>query len=177
MPAAKQRTTVTPRRPSGPRPGTATDIVVDVLDRQRAVRFAPAWLAGVVRRALARQGVERAEITVLVVGDRRMAKLHEEWLGIAGPTDVITFDLADTARPRGLHGDVAVSAETARRVAREVGWPARHELAYYVVHGLLHLAGYDDHAAADRRAMRARERLLLRAAGLPAPPSSRSRGR
>jgi probable rRNA maturation factor len=61
-------------------------------------------------------------------------------------------------------------------VARELGWQPRHELAYYVVHGILHLAGYDDHDPADRRAMRARERVLMLAAGLPAPPS-RPRGR
>jgi probable rRNA maturation factor len=88
---------------------------------------------------------------------------------------VITFDLSDAARPGILHGDIAVSAETARRTARELGWQSRHELAYYVVHGILHLSGYDDHDPADRRAMRARERVLMQAAGLPAPPSSRSR--
>jgi probable rRNA maturation factor len=74
----------------------------------------------------------------------------------------------------GLRGDIVASAETARRVAREVGWQPRHELAYYVIHGLLHLAGYDDHSPADRRAMRARERVLLAAAGLP--PAPRRRG-
>ena len=162
--------------PRGPRPGDAAAIDVQVLDRQRAVAVSAAWLGRVVRRALARQGVARAEIAILLVGDRRMARLHEEWLGIPGTTDVITFDLS--AGPRsGMQGDIAVSAETARRVAREVGWQPRHEVAYYVVHGLLHLAGYDDHDPADRRAMRARERVLLRAAGLPAPPPSRRSGR
>jgi probable rRNA maturation factor len=112
---------------------------------------------------------------VLVLDDRGIARLHEQWLGIAGPTDVITFDLSDAARPGVLHGDIAVSAETARRTARELGWQPRHELAYYVVHGVLHLSGYDDHDPADRRAMRARERVLMQAAGLPAPPSSRGR--
>ncbi len=168
---------VPPRRPRGPRPGEATAIDVQVLDRQRAVAVSATWLGRVVRRALAREGVTRAEIAVLLVGDRRMARLHEEWLGIPGPTDVITFDLSDDGPRDGLRGDIAVSAETARRVAREVGWQPRHEVAYYVVHGLLHLAGYDDHAPADRRAMRARERVLLRAAGLPTPPPARRSGR
>jgi probable rRNA maturation factor len=159
------------RRTRGPRPGKASAIDVHVLDRQRMVAVSARWLGGVIRRALARQGVTAAEISVLIVGDRRMARLHEEWLGVPGPTDVITFDLADDGPDGGLRGDIVVSAETARRVAREVGWRPRHELAYYVVHGLLHLAGYDDHDPADRRAMRARERVLLRAAGLPAPPA------
>ena len=158
--------------------GEAAGIRVDVVDRQRAVRVGAAWLARVVRRALARQGVDRAEITILIVGDRRMARIHEEWLGVPGTTDVITFDLAGAGRKDrgGLRGDIVVSAETARRVARELGWAPRHELAYYVVHGLLHLAGHDDHDPAERRAMRARERALMAAAGLPHPPRARSRG-
>ena len=118
--------------------------------------------------------VERAEIGVSLVDDRRIAAVHRRWLGVAGPTDVITFDLSAGGGPRaaGLAGDLVVSTETARRVARAVGWTAHRELAYYVVHGLLHLAGYDDHAPADRRVMRARERVVMRACGLPTPPRS-----
>ncbi len=149
--------------------------VIDVIDRQRSLRISRPWLAGVARKALARQKIDSAEICVLLVDDRRIAQLHEQWLHVPGPTDVITFDLADDGPGGGLRGDIAVSVETARRVASEVGWQARHEVAYYVVHGLLHLAGYDDHAPADRRAMRARERVLMAAAGLPRPPLRRSR--
>jgi probable rRNA maturation factor len=156
--------------------GGAVDIQIEVSDRQRAVRVGAAWLARVARRALAKQGVERAEISILIVGDRRMARLHEEWLGVPGPTDVITFDLGGPdAGAAGLRGDIVVSAETAQRVARELGWAPRHELAYYVVHGLLHLACHDDIDPVRRRAMRARERVLMAAAGLPRPPRGRTR--
>jgi probable rRNA maturation factor len=150
-----------------------TEIVVDVVDRQRLVRIDAAWLTRVVRRALACEGVNRAEVCVLLVRDRRMAKIHEEWLGMPGPTDVITFDLGAAEPDSSMRGDIAVSTETAARAAREVGWAARHEVAYCVVHGLLHLAGYDDHAAAERRRMRQRERVLMAAAGLPRPPRQR----
>lgn len=158
------------RNAEGPEDGAReSGIAVDVVDRQRSVRIGASWLGRVVRAALARQRVERAEVCVLLVEDRRMATLHRTWLGLPGPTDVITFDLS-AAGAEGLHGDIAVSTETARRVAREVGWSARHEVAYYVVHGLLHLAGYDDHDPVERRVMRGRERVLLAAAGLPPPP-------
>lgn len=166
-----------PRSSAATRPRVSTpSLTIDVVDRQRVLRIGGRWLGTVARRALERQGIEAAEICVLLVDDRGIAGLHERWLGIPGPTDVITFDLSDAARPGVLHGDIAASAETARRVARELGWQPRHELAYYVVHGILHLAGYDDHDPADRRAMRVRERVLMQAAGLPAPPS-RPRGR
>jgi probable rRNA maturation factor len=166
-----------PRSSAATRPRASTPgLTIDVVDRQRVLRVGSRWLGTIARRALERQGIEVAEICVLMVDDRGIAELHERWLGIPGPTDVITFDLSDATRPGVLHGDIAVSAETARSVARELGWQPRHELAYYVVHGILHLAGYDDHDPADRRAMRARERVLMHAAGLPAPPARR-RGR
>lgn len=145
----------------------ATDITV--LNRQKAVAIDVRWLARVVRKGVAAIGTDAAAVTVLVVGDAAIAKLHDRWLGIPGPTDVLTFDLS-AAEAGGLSGDIVVSAETARRVARELGWQARHELAYYVVHGLLHLAGEDDGTPGERRRMRRRERAVMAAAGLPVPP-------
>jgi probable rRNA maturation factor len=157
----------------------AGGIRVDVSDRQKLLRASARGIERLVRQALAAEGVEEAEIGVVLVDDRRIAALHRRWLGVPGPTDVITFDLsAGPCLPRAaLAGDIVVSVETARRVARQVGWTPRQELFYYIVHGLLHLTGYDDHAPADRRAMRARERKVLRACGLPAPPRPRPPGR
>jgi probable rRNA maturation factor len=144
-------------------------ISVEVVNRQKVVAVDAAWLERVVRRAVTAIGAEPALITVLVVDDRRIATLHDRWLGIPGPTDVLTFDLS-AGGAAGLAGDIAASAETARRVARELGWQARHELAYYVVHGLLHLAGEDDVTPGERRRMRRRERAVMASAGLPTPP-------
>lgn len=99
-----------------------------------------------------------AEIQVLLVSDRRMSELHRRFLGIAGPTDVLTFQ----------HGEIFISVETARRQAQALRTSLRHELRLYLVHGLLHLQGFDDHAPADRRRMHsAQERIVLRAEGTP----------
>jgi probable rRNA maturation factor len=144
-------------------------IGVDIVNRQKAMPIDAAWLARIVRQAVAAIGTEAVAITVLIADDRRIAALHDHWLGIPGPTDVLTFDLAG-ADGGGLAGDIVVSAETARRVARELGWQPRHELAYYVIHGLLHLAGENDGTPGERRRMRRRERAVMSAAGLPAPP-------
>jgi len=144
-------------------------IAVEIVNRQRTVPFDARWLERITRRAVTAVAAEAAEITVLVVGDRGIATLHDRWLGIPGPTDVITFDLADGAAA-GLAGDIAVSGETARRMAGEFGWQPRHELAYYVIHGLLHLAGEDDDTPGNRRRMRRRERAVMKAVGLPPPP-------
>jgi len=149
-------------------------VSVTVLNRQRLVRVAAAWLERIVRRGLAAQGVGRAEVSVLIVNDRRIGRLHAEWFDDPSPTDVITFPLSEPGADT-LAGDIVVSAETARRRGREFAWTARAELAYYVIHGLLHLTGHDDASPAARRAMRARERAVMRAAGLAAPPRRATR--
>jgi probable rRNA maturation factor len=155
-------------------------LVVDVSDRQNVLRVSARGVERLVRRALVAEGIEQAEIGIVLVDDRRIAAVHRRWLGLPGPTDVITFDLsAGTAGPPQagvLAGDIVVSTETARRMARTVGWTPRQELAYYVVHGVLHLTGYDDLTSADRRVMRARERAVMKACGLPTPPRTRVAG-
>jgi len=174
MSRPQRGSTARPRRPvTAARPENDTGISVEIASRQRILVVDPTWLARIVRTALGAAGIRRAEIGVRLVDDAGIARLHERWLGIPGPTDVITFDLA--AGGDGLHGDIAASTETARRLARELGWQPRHELAYYVIHGLLHLTGEDDHTPADRRRMRSRERSLMAAAGLPSPPATRRR--
>ena len=171
MPQTRGRSVPLPPRPT---------LVVDVSDRQSLLRVSARGLERLVRSALIAEGVEQAEIGVILVDDRRIAAVHRRWLGLAGPTDVITFDLsAGNAGPPEagvLAGDIVVSTETARRMARAVGWTPRQELAYYIVHGVLHLTGYNDHTAADRRQMRARERAVMKACGLPVPPRTKAAG-
>jgi len=163
-------------RPPATRPPQAGEITIAVDVSRRGLLPAAdvRWLAGVARRAVTFIGRLPAEISIRILDDPGIAALHDRWLGVPGPTDVITFDLGTPGGP-GLHGDIAVSVDTARRMAKEVGWDSRYELAYYAVHGLLHLAGEDDVAPDDRRRMRASERRLLVAVGLPGPPPRRPR--
>ncbi len=148
-------------------------VVVEIVGRQRLLAVNVVWLERLARRAVLAIGADGAEIGVLIVDDRRIARLHDEWMQDPEPTDVITFDLGSDP-PRRLVGDIAVSAETAKRMAKELGWQPRHELAYYLVHGLLHLAGYDDLTPGDRRRMRKAERDVMIAVGLPTPPRRRA---
>jgi probable rRNA maturation factor len=74
------------------------------------------------------------EIHVVLVSDRRMSILHRQFLHQSGPTDVITFE----------HGEILISAEMAKRNAKRFGTSLARELQLYVIHGLLHLHGFDD---------------------------------
>jgi probable rRNA maturation factor len=91
------------------------------------------------------------EISVALVSDRRIAELHRRFMHESDPTDVITFQ----------HGEIVVSTQTAKRQARRFGTSLDHELRLYIVHGLLHLHGFDDKTAAGAAEMkRVQEKLV-----------------
>jgi probable rRNA maturation factor len=94
------------------------------------------------------------EIFVLLISDRRMASLHRKFLRQSGPTDVLTFQ----------NGEIFISVETARRHARIFRNSLIGELCLYIVHGLLHLHGFDDRKRADARRMERMQKRILTAA-------------
>jgi probable rRNA maturation factor len=137
---------------------------LEVTDRQRLVGLPRTTIARAVAAARALRSRRTGALAVALVDDREIRRLHRDHLGLDSPTDVLAFPLGGA--PGGLLGEVVASAETAARIARERGHPAREELLLYVVHGVLHLLGFDDHAPAERKKMRAAERAALRAAGI-----------
>lgn len=109
-----------------------------------------ALVRSVVDAALRRFEVRRAEVSLALVSDARIAELNERFLAHEGPTDVITFDLRDETRadegmaPDAVEGEIVISTETAEREARARGHGTEREIALYAVHGVLHLLGFDD---------------------------------
>jgi probable rRNA maturation factor len=94
------------------------------------------------------------EVFVWLISDRRIALLHRKFLGQSGPTDVMTFQ----------HGEIFISVETARRHARAFGNSLVQELKLYIVHGLLHLQGFDDQTPSDAHKMKkAQDKIFRRA--------------
>jgi len=106
------------------------------------------------------------ELSVAVVGDRRMAALHEQFLGIPGPTDVLTFPMEEDRRGRISSGEVVICVPEARRQAKRNGVGVERELLLYALHGMLHLCGYDDRTAAAFRTMHATEDRILTQLGV-----------
>lgn len=143
---------------------------------RRSWRAAP-LLRRVARAVASAEGFRTGQLSIAVVGARAMSTLHQTYLNIPGPTDVLTFDLGTDRRHGVLDAEIIICADVAaaaaaRRMPRPAsGQPrkrpgasfalARRELALYVAHGLLHLSGYDDHTARQFKRMHAREDELL----------------
>ncbi len=127
-----------------------------------------------VRAALRHGGREQLEVDVALVSDEELASIHERFLDDPSPTDVISFDLGEGGG--GPAGEVYVSVDRAIEVARKRGVPASDELRLSLVHGALHLCGYDDREPGDRARMRRAESAVLGALGRANAPRDGTRG-
>lgn len=119
----------------------------------------------VVRRVLEGEGVAEAEISLAFVDDPTIHRLNKRYLDHDEPTDVLSFPLSEAKGK--LAGELVIGAEVALAQANERGHDVQAELTLYVIHGLLHLCGHDDHDSEGIARMRQRERHYLRALGLP----------
>jgi probable rRNA maturation factor len=124
-------------------------------------------LRAAARAVLEGEGVANAAISLAFVDNPTIHRLNKQFLDHDEPTDVITFPLS---RPGSklLEGELVIGVEVGIEQAAERGHDVLTELTLYVIHGLLHLCGYDDHSERDRAAMREREQHYLQKLGLPA---------
>jgi probable rRNA maturation factor len=135
---------------------------VTICSSQRILRVPRKRIDELVAHVAAAERTRLAEVDVAVVGAEEMAALNRRHLGREGATDALSFDLSESpASP--LIAQLVVCADAAVREARGRGLPPQHELMLYVIHGLLHLMGYDDGDARSAARMHAREEELLAA--------------
>jgi rRNA maturation RNase YbeY len=104
-----------------------------------------------------------AYIHFILVGDREMSRLHRTYLNIRGATDVLSFDLSESSRSP-LEGEIYIGVNQARRQAKFYRAPLYLETARLAVHGVLHLAGFNDDTLRRRARMHQLEERILRAA-------------
>jgi probable rRNA maturation factor len=138
------------------------------VDQPGITPAARARLRRVAARALSVQHVPaQSELSVVLTNDDRIRALNREFRDTDTPTDVLSFaqqegDAFQAPGDAPPHlGDVVISLQTAERQAREHGIAFDDELAHLLVHGILHLLGYDHERVVDARAMRAREEAIL----------------
>ena len=113
-------------------------------------------------------GAPDAELSVALVTDAAMAELNQSYRGKPGPTDVLSFSLleGDHGEHRGaMLGDVVIAVAVADRQAREIGHDLDEELVRLLIHGVLHLLGFDHEEGEEARAMEAREREVRKELG------------
>jgi probable rRNA maturation factor len=146
----------------GPRPE------VEISDTQNHLDVDPAALAELARLVLNLEGRPASSISIVLVNNATIHALNRQFLGHDWPTDVISFPLS-APEDAELAGELVVSTEMACAVAGETGINPHDELALYIVHGLLHLCGYDDHSEADALRMQERQRGILRTRAAAAP--------
>jgi probable rRNA maturation factor len=149
-------------RPSAPAPGGPVFDLVDpgclLTEAQR--RF-------VCRHAAEALGhlASGGEVRARVVDDARMAEAHARYAGVEGTTDVLTFDLSGGD---GLDADLLICLDEARRQGERRGHAPEQELLLYIVHGVLHCLGHDDHTEPDAARMHAEEDRVLSLIGVGA---------
>ncbi len=144
-----------------------------ILNRQRSVRVARRPLELFLRRLRQLLGLGAADVTICLVSDAEIARMNEAFRKKTGPTDVLSFPSAPRRKPVRLPhqrhaseylGDIAISPATAQRNARKYGRTLPAELQILILHGALHLLGYDHET--DRGEMNRVEQRLRRRLGL-----------
>src|SRR5687767_4264348 len=127
--------------------------------------LARARVTEIARRVLASEGVREAMVSITFLGTRAMAALNRKHLGHRGATDVISFGFSESTRQGPVIGDIYIAPEVARANARRHDARVREELARLIVHGVLHVLGYD-HADDESRSTspmwHRQERILAR---------------
>src|SRR5436305_9069704 len=127
---------------------------------------AAARLKKALRLILRDAGIKSAEISIALVSDERMHELNRQYLQHDYPTDVLSFSLARDEQAKSLDGEIIASADYAAREAVRYHWSTDDELLLYIIHGCLHLIGYDDTTAKGKAAMREAEAKYLARFGL-----------
>jgi probable rRNA maturation factor len=147
-----------------------------ILNPQREVRVARPPLESFLRHVKKELGCGKADVTVCLVSDAEIARMNEKFRKKKGPTDVLSFPAVTRRRPASeggpykkmkegeYLGDIAISPATARRYAKKNGRTLASELRVLILHGVLHLLGYDhetDHGEMDRVERKLRKRFRL----------------
>ena len=137
---------------------------VSIASPQELVKLDRPRLREIVRQVMAEEDIKDYEISLAFVDNPTIHGINKRFLEHDEPTDVITFPYSSG---KVLVGELVIGVEVALEQAHVGGHEVDAELALYVIHGLLHLVGYDDKDAHDRKQMRVRERYHLNGLGLP----------
>ena len=143
--------------------------MIGIVNRStRPLELNLAQVQSVVDAALAEEGLDACQLSVLVVDEAESATLHRRHFSDDSATDVMTFPDGSKDPETGLRllGDLAVCVTVAERVARERHRRVDDELCLYILHGVLHILGHDDQDEAEAQRMWSIQQRLMEAIGI-----------
>ena len=140
-----------------------------IQDLQKKIVLNPPQILKIIKAILRHEGVDQALLSIVFVSQQSIKNFNKKYLNRAYETDVLAFDLADQGpqkrksrqNRRNIVGDIIISTDAALNNAKSYQTTLSEELTLYIVHGILHLLGFDDHKPEDRKKMRKREGELL----------------
>ncbi|MDO5565409.1 MAG: rRNA maturation RNase YbeY [Planctomycetia bacterium] len=139
-------------------PRKKQNIVIDIVNRQDRLPVESERIEIVLKQILLDAGYQSGRMEVVLVDDPTIHELNVQYLGHDYATDVLSFEMDRDEEAAMLEGNVIVSTDTAADRAAEFKTTPTEELFLYIVHGTLHLVGYDDHTPEDAPAMRDAEK-------------------
>lgn len=144
-------------------------VLLEILDTQEELDVDIEKVRTVCERILNDNGIKNGKLNVVLVDSGTIQQYNRDFLQHDYPTDSISFPIEDRRNEGYLEGEVLVCTEIARERAKEFGWTAEEELLLYVVHGMLHLTGFDDITPAQQTVMQKKEREYLATLGIQTP--------
>jgi probable rRNA maturation factor len=153
-------------------------LAIEIVTESPAWAVLPAAEAKIRRAAeaaLRDAGVREGEVAIALVDDAQMRRLNREHRGIDKATNVLSFPAAKIGHEDGALGDIVLAYETLAREAEAERKSVTDHLMHLVVHGTLHLLGFDHASDAEAEAMEARERAILATIGVPDPYAEQAR--
>ena len=129
-------------------------MTLTVINLQKIIPIHSQKIKRILKNILAVEKFRKTSVSVVFVGAQKIHALNVQFLKHNYPTDVLTFDLKDEA-------EIVISTDAARQNARRFKTSVEHEMILYLIHGIFHLKGYDDHSVTGIKKMRAREEEIL----------------
>jgi probable rRNA maturation factor len=139
---------------------------IEIVNQQKLMNVPEEKIRAVLRHVMLEELGHEVNVSVAIVTDKRIAELNKAFLNHIGPTDVLAFPFGEghaNAKGEDVFGEIVISAERARQEARRRNIDPEIELILYALHGMLHLAGYDNRSIIEEQEMRRREAEVLRA--------------
>lgn len=136
-------------------------MLINIFNNQEALQLSQEAVQKVVAEVIHLEKQRCHEVSIYFVDTPEMCRLHEQYFGDPSTTDCISFPMDDSEEEYRILGDVFVCPETAVRYASTHHTDPFNEITLYIIHGLLHLMGYDDMDEKDRKMMRLAEKKCM----------------